>query len=44
MGSQELIIITVVIVVLFGGSQIPKLCKGIGEGIKELRNGVKEEV
>ena len=36
-GTTELIIIAVVIVLLFGGKKIPEFMKGIGEAIKEFR-------
>jgi len=36
-GTTELIIVAVVIVLLFGGKKIPEFMKGIGEAIKEFR-------
>ena len=42
-GPQELIIILVVVVLLFGGTKIPELMKGLGKGIKEFKNASKEE-
>lgn len=41
--GPELIIIVVAIILLFGGKKIPELMKGIGGGIKEFKNAVKEE-
>ena len=41
-GTPELIIIALVIVLLFGGKKIPEFIKGIGEAIKEFRNASKD--
>lgn len=43
LGTPELIIIAVIILLLFGGSQLPKLAKNIGSSAKELRNGLGKE-
>lgn len=43
LGMPEIIIIAVVIIFLFGGSKIPQLMKGIGQGISEFKKGVKGE-
>lgn len=43
LGTQELIVILVIILVIFGGSQLPKLARSIGSSVKELRKGLKEE-
>ncbi len=42
LGTPEVIAITVVILVLFGGSQLPKLARNIGSSAKELRTGIRE--
>jgi sec-independent protein translocase protein TatA len=42
-GTTELIIIAIVIVLLFGGRKIPEFMKGIGEAIKEFRNASKDD-
>jgi sec-independent protein translocase protein TatA len=42
-GPTELIIIIVVFVLLFGGKKIPDLAKGLGEGIRNFKNSVKDE-
>ena len=38
MGPQELIIIGMIILVVFGGKKIPELMRGLGQGIKEFNN------
>ncbi len=45
-GTTEIIVIAFVILLLFGGTQIPKLMKGIGKGVrsyKEGLNGINED-
>ena len=44
---QELLIIGVVILVMFGGRKIPEFMKGLGKGIREFndaKNNVKKEI
>ncbi len=42
-GPQELIVVLVVVVLLFGGTKIPELMKGLGKGIKEFKNASKAD-
>ena len=39
-GTTEIIIIALIILLLFGGTQIPKLMKGIGKGVKSYKDGL----
>jgi len=39
LGVQELIVILVIILVLFGGKKLPELSRSIGESIKQIRKG-----
>jgi sec-independent protein translocase protein TatA len=41
--GMELVMIFLVILVLFGGKKIPELAKGLGSGIKNFKNALKEE-
>jgi sec-independent protein translocase protein TatA len=41
-GGPQLIIILVVVLVLFGGSQLPKLARNLGKAQKEFRDGIGE--
>ena len=41
-GTTEIVIIALLIIVLFGGKKIPELMRGIGESIKEFRKASKE--
>jgi sec-independent protein translocase protein TatA len=36
LGGSELIVILILVLVLFGGSKIPSLMKGLGQGIREF--------
>lgn len=40
LGTQEIIIIAFVILLLFGGKKIPELMKGLGKGLKSFKDGV----
>lgn len=42
-GPMEIIIILVIVLLLFGGKKIPELMKGLGRGIKEFKEGVKDD-
>jgi sec-independent protein translocase protein TatA len=42
-GGFELFAIVAVVVLLFGGKKIPELAKGLGQGIKNFKNAVKED-
>ncbi|MET0555689.1 MAG: twin-arginine translocase TatA/TatE family subunit [Vicinamibacteria bacterium] len=41
LGVGEIVLILVILVVLFGASRIPELGKGIGEGIRNFKKGMK---
>lgn len=40
-GTTELIIIAVVLLILFGGKKLPELGRGIGEAIREFKKSTK---
>jgi sec-independent protein translocase protein TatA len=42
LGVPELMIIFLIIIVLFGANRLPQIGKGIGEGIRNFKKGVKE--
>ena len=42
-GGMELVIIVLVILLLFGGKKIPELARGLGKGIREFKDGLKDE-
>lgn len=41
LGTGEIIIIAVLVLLLFGGKKIPELMKGLGKGIRNFKDGVK---
>lgn len=41
LGTGEIVIIAIVVLLLFGGKKIPELMKGIGKGVKYFKDGVK---
>ncbi len=43
LGFQEILLIAVVVLVLFGGKKIPEFMKGLGRGIREF-NDAKEKI
>lgn len=40
-GVQELLIILLIVVIIFGASKLPQLGKGMGEGIRNFKKGLK---
>lgn len=40
---QHILIVALILLLLFGGKKIPELMKGLGSGIKEFKDAVKEE-
>jgi sec-independent protein translocase protein TatA len=43
LGLQELLLILAVLLILFGGKKIPELAKGLGEGIRNFKTGLRDE-
>ena len=41
-GTQELLIVLVIVVLLFGPTQIPKLSRMFGKSVKNFRDGMSE--
>lgn len=42
LGMQELLVIALIILLLFGGAKIPELMKGLGKGVRSFKEGIKE--
>ena len=40
---QHLLIVAVIVLILFGGKKIQEMMKGLGSGIKEFKDAVKED-
>ena len=43
LGTPELIIIFLVILLLFGGRKLPELARSVGDSMKELRKGMSDD-
>lgn len=39
LGTPEILVILVVVLLLFGGKKIPELMRGLGKGVKEFKEG-----
>lgn len=39
-GFQEIIIIALIVLLLFGGKKIPELMKGLGKGVRSFKDGM----
>jgi sec-independent protein translocase protein TatA len=47
MGGQEIIIVALIVLLLFGGKKIPELMRGLGRGVKEFKDakdGIRSEI
>ena len=42
LGTGEIVIIAIVVLLLFGGKKIPELMRGLGKGVKSFKDGVNE--
>ena len=42
LGGQELLIILLIVLVLFGGAKLPKLARSLGQAQKEFKSGMNE--
>ena len=42
-GGQELMLILVIILLMFGAKKLPELAKGLGKGIKEFKKSQNDE-
>lgn len=43
LGIAELVLVLVIILLIFGAGKLPKVMGEVGRGIKNLKNGLKEE-
>ena len=41
LGTGEIVMIAIVVLLFFGGKKIPELMKGLGKGVKNFKDGVK---
>ncbi len=43
LSPMHLLLILIIVVILFGGRRIPELMRGLGTGIKEFKQGMRDE-
>ena len=43
LGSSEIIILAIILVLLFGAKKIPELARSIGEAFRHIKNGFRDE-
>ena len=43
LGYQELLIILVIVLILFGANRLPELARSLGSSVKEFKKGVNEQ-
>ncbi|MEZ4704413.1 MAG: twin-arginine translocase TatA/TatE family subunit [Bdellovibrionota bacterium] len=43
LGTTELMIILVIVLILFGGKRIPEVFSGLGKGIRSFKKGMNED-
>lgn len=41
-GWTEVLVIALVVLLLFGGKKIPEMMKGLGEGVRSFKEGLRE--
>lgn len=41
LGTQEIIVIALLVLLFFGGKKIPEMMKGLGKGVKSFKDGMK---
>jgi sec-independent protein translocase protein TatA len=42
LGYQELLVILVIVLILFGANRLPELAKSLGSSVKEFKKGINE--
>jgi len=42
LGTPEIILIALVVLLIFGGKKIPELMRGLGKGVSQFKKGIKE--
>ena len=47
MGTGEIVVVALILLLLFGGKKIPELMRGLGRGVREFndaKSGIKSEI
>lgn len=43
MGIEKFVIVLLIVLVLFGGTKIPEMMRGLGQGMKEFKKATRDE-
>lgn len=43
LGTSELLVVLVIVLVLFGGAKLPQMMKGLGEGMREFKKATRDD-
>jgi sec-independent protein translocase protein TatA len=44
LGPTEMVILLVIVLIVFGANRIPQLMKGMGEGIRNFKQGMNDDI
>lgn len=44
LGTPEIILIALIVLLLFGGKKIPEMMKGLGKGVKSFKDGMNGKI
>ena len=42
-GMQELLVVLLIVLLLYGGKKVPEMMRGLGQGVKAFKDGMNEE-
>ncbi len=43
LGTTEMLVILLIVLLIFGGSRLPSLAKGLGESVRNFKRGISDE-
>ena len=43
LGTPEILLVLILVLVLFGGAKLPQMMKGMGEGLREFKKATRED-
>ncbi|RYG73972.1 twin-arginine translocase TatA/TatE family subunit [bacterium] len=43
LGTPEITIVLIIVMVLFGGAKVPELMRGLGEGMREFKKAIRDD-
>lgn len=42
-GMQELLVVLLIVLLVYGGKKVPEMMRGLGQGVKAFKDGLNEE-